>query len=177
MFLKLLVNFRFAFVSKLRVTIFLVNFRIFSIFLSFAWKKTRIGFLWSHFFLTILIQNSICLECSLPYCAVKFIVLLNSLPGNFWFSIHRTLPWQIHHVTWYWIPVNLQKSVFSESVFFESVFFESVFFESVFSENFFDPMLTQPKHFFKPSVPAEVRVFRAFASLFQKVELLCDLTW
>merc|ERR1711971_666688 len=58
------------------------------------------------------------------------------------------------------------ESLFSKRIFFESVFFESVFLESVFSENFFDPKLTQPKHFFKPSVPGQVRVFRAFASLF-----------
>ena len=39
-------------------------------------------------------------------------------------------------------------------------------FFKCFFRNFFDPKLTQPKHFFKPSVPGQVRVFRAFASLF-----------
>ena len=59
------------------------------------------------------------------------------------------------------------KSVYSESVFSKSVFFERVFFESVFSE---EKNLTQSlpsPNFFKPSVPGQVRVFRAFASLLQ----------
>ena len=102
MFLKLLVNFWFAFVSKLRFTIFSVNFWIFSIFLSFAWKKRwKLGS-YDPTFPDYTHTKIICLECSLPYCAVKFLVLLSDLPGNFCFSIHRMLPWKIHHVTLYW---------------------------------------------------------------------------
>ena len=104
------------------------------------------------------------------------------------------------------------ESVFSESLFSESVFSESVFSKSVFSKSVF-PKVYFPKvyflkvyfskvyfckvyflktfliqslsspNFFKPSVPGEVRVFRALRACFLPITqishmvTICHILW
>ena len=41
---------------------------------------------------------------------------------------------------------------------------------NILGQNFFDPKLARPKLFFKPSVRGDLRVFRAFASLFNIIQ-------
>ena len=70
----------------------------------------------------------------------------------------------------YFLKVYFPKVYFLEvyftKLYFLKVYFSKVYFFKCFFRKLFDPKLTQPKHFFKPSVHGQVRVFRAFASLF-----------
>ena len=58
-----------------------------------------------------------------------------------------------------------RKCIFRKCIFRKCIFWNCIFWKCIFRK-LFDPKLTQLKHFFKPSVPGQVRVFRAFASLF-----------
>merc|ERR1712172_105319 len=60
--------------------------------------------------------------------------------------------------------------VYFPKVYFPKMYFLKVYFLKVyFPKTFLTQSLPSP-NFFKPSVPGEVRVFRAFASLFQLVD-------
>ena len=57
-----------------------------------------------------------------------------------------------------------RKCIFRKCIFWKYIFWKSIFGKCIFRKTFLTQSLPSP-NFFKPSVPGEVRVFRAFASL------------